>query len=254
MTWCPTARTLTYTVPEASRPFVQRALQATLERELPVVGYVLQEGAHHRFRQPLRLVEWHPPTAVFRLLVEAAPETASTGPILPAATPPPAPKKPDDDAPNHAAAAILDVVRSWGLDVGTDAIRFPLGADDFFVPCGLLYRVLANPAVEWCGEANRLGGTCLLQTFAAAYPPKAAFAVARAVVSRYRFPLLFLFGLRPRPGQPPPDEDEENAGLQAILFRPGRGETSRVHFRWAGDNPTQPPLLYIGEIGDVNPV
>ena len=137
--------------------------------------------------------------------------------------------------------SIPEVLRIWGVDLGADGVAFPLeSAAGPYVPDALLHNLLAPSALAWCGPANRLGAACLLQTFSE-YPVPAAFATARAVVARYHYAVLFVFG---QPRRTDVDA-ERNAGLQAILFHPGRGETSRVHFRWAPH-----VQLAIGEIGD----
>jgi hypothetical protein len=140
-----------------------------------------------------------------------------------------------------ATTTTLDVLRAWGVDVGVDGVAFPLTEDaPPFVPDAVLYNALSPAAVAWCGPAPpRLGASCLAQIFDDR-PPAVAFARARAVVTRYRCALLFLVG---RPTDV--TDTDGNAGLQAILFHPDRGETSRVHFRWPA-----PVRLVIGEIGD----
>ena len=220
---------LAYHVPEASHPFVAAVLQRTCDRAQEFPVYLFHPTAHYALGA-YQVVAWAPPVATLRPVAASVKGTKVPQPVV--ANPPP--------PSSSSATSILDVLRAWGVDVVDDGVSFPLGDDDRYVPDALLHGILSPAAVAWCGEWSRLGPSCLLQAFAE-YPPATAFARARAVVGRYHYPVLFLFGV---PCGTAADA-QRNAGLQAILFHPGRAETSRVHFRW-----TPGAQLVIGEIGD----
>lgn len=143
---------------------------------------------------------------------------------------------------------ILGVLQAWGMDLITDGVAFPLRENDngMYVPAAILHGALSAEVVCWCvPAAGRLGTACLVETFDS-YPPRSAFSRARTVIQRYRYPILFVYGVPSDPLQE--GADETNASLQALLIHPAWGHTGRVHF--VRSHNTAPMLVTLGELGN----
>lgn len=136
---------------------------------------------------------------------------------------------------------------AWGVDA---VWRDPVVA---LPAAATLYGALPPATVEWCGPANRFGSNAVLWDALPRYPDRTVFAAAKGCAAAHRLPVLLCYGA-PDP-VPTPDRPglDDNCGVQTILFRPGTGESTRVHYlRRRAAAAAAAGGFVIGEIGDAN--
>jgi hypothetical protein len=130
----------------------------------------------------------------------------------------------------------------------------------WYTPDGLLYDILSDEALEWCGGSNRHSRHAWLE-IKPCFPAQDVFVKLRRLAIDYEHPVVLLYG---RPDIVPTEArmDYQNMqyhqGVMGILFRPGDGRSTRVHFNATDDGPpsseTPRVHLHIGECGEYGPL
>lgn len=124
----------------------------------------------------------------------------------------------DSQQPNNIQACF----RSWNLETTEESIRFPVDCwerNGDWVPEFILFDVMSDTTLQWCGPLNRFGKNCLVFVVEGMYPDRGAFQLARHVATRYRFALLLVFGFNPEhKGKDYGSEVCDNYGMQGRVF------------------------------------
>ena len=164
------------------------------------------------------------------------------------------------------ASSLSDILVAWGVDVGCADVRLPPAFRSYVLLHGVSTEV--DGMHPWAREAwsdptrtradapttSRLGDSCVAELLVQAYPPREAFLAARDIALLHRYPVVLIFGQESAWDAPRgrrrlrPLTAAESAGLQALVFAPGSGQTSRAHWR-SSTGPDGPMHLCIGELG-----
>lgn len=145
---------------------------------------------------------------------------------------------------------------AWGLVANYQRIMYHLDDDAavvWYTPDALLYDVLGDEALALCGPVNRHGRHCVVE-IKPVYPTQDVFAKLRALARLFYIPVVLLYG---RPDVVPTDTHmtygklQYSQGTMGILFRPGTGDTCRVHFDVGSDDMVR---LRPGEPGEHGPL
>ena len=212
---------LCYHVPPASVPLIKPRVAKSIQERLPVKLYVLNHPKHYdageyRIEQWISLDSGDVYVELRRAIVPPQP------PPLILVTP--------------SLKTVRDCMQQWNVDHITETVQFPMPQDGPFVPSLMVFGILDQAVVEWCGPSNRLGHNCLIHE-TDGYPSKGDVLRARAAAIHYRFPIMIAFVSSAR----------EDSVVQCILFHPHTGETCRAHFE---HNTKGQISLMHGEFGD----
>lgn len=214
---------LRYYVPPTSVPLIKPRVAKAIQERLPVNLYVLNHANHYDAGE-YRIEQWVGLNSgeVYVELRRAMVAAAKLPPLI---------------LVTASLGTVRDCMQRWNVDHITDPVQFPMPPDGPFIPSLMVFGILDQSVVEWCGPSNRLGHNCLIHE-TDGYPSKGDVSRARAAAMHYRFPIMIAFIS---------DRNNNDPVVQCILFHPHTGETCRAHF---GHNTKGQISLMHGEFGD----
>jgi hypothetical protein len=139
---------------------------------------------------------------------------------------PPSPR-PGDDGDQPLEDQYRNAFRLWGIDGLFDTVTFHVAeATDVFRPTAMLFEVIGDALLVWCGNSNRFGPSVLF-VVGQAPPTPSYFTHLRTMARVIHFPVLLGHG------RPLLDTTMQPSGqMSCILFRPGDGAAQYVRFTW----------------------
>ena len=140
---------------------------------------------------------------------------------------------PPDNGPMMTMTVSLEdqyrrVFGLWGIDGLYDILTFHVPeATEAFRPMAMLFEVLGDVLLAWCGSSNRCGPS-VLAVVQHTPPIPSYFTYLRSMARILRFPVLLGHGY------PLLDANamQQSVQMLCILFRPGDGAAQHVRFMW----------------------